>query len=442
MLHKNLTVNEKGHLEIGGCDAVQLAKEYGTPLYVFDESLVRENCRVYRDELSRIYPESGVIYAAKAFITMAMCRIIEEEGLFLDVVSGGELYTAVRANFPMDRVYFHGNNKSYDELKMALELGVGHIVVDNFHEMELLSSLTRKLKRKVNVLLRITPGIEAHTHEYIKTGQIDSKFGFCIENGMAMAAVERALSVKGVKLVGFHCHIGSQIFETEPFALAAEVMMSFASSVKVRYGLETSQLDFGGGFGIKYTEEDRPLPPKEYFKALVETVKKEAKRLNLALPRIMVEPGRAIVGPAGVTLYTIGAIKDIPNVRKYVCVDGGMSDNIRPALYGAKYTAIIANKANQPVKEVVSIAGKCCESGDMLIWDLELPEVESGDVLAVLSTGAYHYSMASNYNMLPRPAVVFVRDGVPRLVVKRETYDDLLKNEVLGPKRKAVSHAF
>lgn len=440
MLHKNLTVNKKGHLEISGCDAVELANKYGTPLYVMDESLIRENCRIYKNELHSLHPDSGVIYAAKAFITMSMCKIVKEEGLFLDVVSGGELYTAIKAGFPLERVYFHGNNKSYEELKMALEHRVGHIVVDNFYELEMLNNLTRKLKRKVNVLLRITPGIEAHTHDYIKTGQIDSKFGFSLENGMAMAAVEEALNIKGVKLVGFHCHIGSQIFEAEPFALTAEVMMKFVNSVKEQYGFETSQLDFGGGFGIKYTEDDKPLHPREYLKALVESVKKWANELNVTVPRIMIEPGRAIVGPAGVTLYTIGAIKDIPNVRKYVCVDGGMSDNIRPALYGAKYTAIIANKANKPPKEVVSIAGKCCESGDMLIWDIKLPEVESGDILAVLSTGAYHYSMASNYNMIPRPAIVFVKEGVSWLSVKRETYEDLLKNEISEEEEKVASH--
>ncbi|MCG0276668.1 MAG: diaminopimelate decarboxylase [Thermosediminibacteraceae bacterium] len=438
MIYSNLSVNKKGHLEINGCDAVELAKEFGTPLYVMDESIIRQNCRIYREELYSLHPDSGVIYAAKAFMTMSMCKIIEEEGLYLDVVSGGELYTAIKAGYPLERIYFHGNNKSYEELKMALEHNVGQIVVDNFYEMEMLKLLTKKMKRKVNILLRITPGIEAHTHDYIKTGQLDSKFGFTLENGQAMMAVEKALGIKDIKLVGFHCHIGSQIFETEPFALAAEVMMKFVKSVKSQFGHETLQLDFGGGFGVKYTDEDKPLHPREYLKALVDSVKTWARKLNVAVPKILVEPGRAIVGPAGITLYTIGAIKDIPGVRKYVCVDGGMSDNIRPALYGAKYSAVLANKANLPGEEIVSVAGKCCESGDMLIWDIKLPKVDSGDILAVFCTGAYHYSMASNYNMIPRPAVVFVKDGTAWLAVKRETYDDLLKNDLFEPEKKAL----
>ncbi|TYP59893.1 diaminopimelate decarboxylase [Thermosediminibacter litoriperuensis] len=438
MQHGNISINSKGHLEISGCDAVDLAREFGTPLYVMDESLIRQNCRLYREELDSLHPDSGVIYAGKAFMTMTMCRIAEQEGLYLDVVSGGELYTAIKAGFPAERIYFHGNNKSYEELKMALEYNVGQIVVDNFHEMEILNDLTKKLRRRVNILLRITPGIEAHTHDYIKTGQLDSKFGFGLENGQAMMAVESALGIKGVRLVGFHCHIGSQIFETEPFALAAEVMMKLVKSVKSRFGYITMQLDFGGGFGVKYTDDDKPLHPREYLLALVEAVKRWARELDVAVPRILVEPGRAIVGPAGITLYTIGAIKDIPGVRKYVSVDGGMSDNIRPALYGAKYSAVLANKAGMPVEETVSIAGKCCESGDMLIWDIKLPRVSPGDILAVFCTGAYHYSMASNYNMIPRPAVVFVRDGNARLVVKRETYRDLLRNEIFEPEKKAI----
>ncbi|ADL07898.1 diaminopimelate decarboxylase [Thermosediminibacter oceani] len=439
MLVGNISINSKGHLEICGCDAVDLAREFGTPLYVMDESHIRQNCRLYRETLNSLHPDSGVIYAGKAFLTMNMCRIVEQEGLYLDVVSGGELYVAIKAGFPAEKIYFHGNNKSYEELKMAIDYNVGHIVVDNFHEMEMLNDLTKKLRHRVNILLRISPGIEAHTHDYIKTGQLDSKFGFGLENGQAMMAVDRALGIKGVRLVGFHCHIGSQIFETEPFELAAELMMKFVKSVKSRFGHGIRQLDFGGGFGVKYTEEDKPLHPREYLMTLVESVKRWARELNVAVPRILVEPGRAIVGPAGITLYTIGAIKDIPGVRKYVSVDGGISDNIRPALYGARYSAVLANKAGMPVEETVSIAGKCCESGDMLIWDIKLPRVSTGDILAVFCTGAYHYSMASNYNMIPRPAVVFVRDGIARLVVKRETYKDLLRNEIFEPGKKAIS---
>jgi len=418
------------HLEIGGCDAVELAKEFGTPLYVMDETLIRNNCRYFKEHLKQLHKNSEVIYAGKAFLTMGMCKLVAEEGLGLDVVSGGELYAAIKSGFPVNKIYFHGNNKSIDELKMAVDYGVGHIVVDNFYELELLRELARKQQNKIKILLRITPGIEAHTHDYIKTGQLDSKFGFGLENGQAMMAVERALNIKGLKLMGIHCHIGSQIFETKPYEDAAEVMLRFAKDVKTKFGYEIEEVDFGGGFGIKYVREDKPLTIKDYITALVGSVKTWSDNLEIKVPKILIEPGRAIVGEAGITLYTIGSIKDIPGIRKYVSVDGGMGDNIRPALYGAKYNALLANKANHIPEEKVSIAGKCCESGDMLIWDIELPRVTPGDILAVFSTGAYHYTMSSNYNMLPRPAVVFVKDGKAKLMVKRQTYEDLLRNEV------------
>lgn len=432
MMYGTARVNDYDHLEIGGCDTVDLAKEFGTPLYIMDESFIRDNCRMFRDNLKKLHENSEVIYAGKAFLTMQMCRLIEEESLSLDVVSGGELYTAIKSEFPSSRIYFHGNNKSYDELKMALDYGVGHIVVDNFYELEMLRDLTKRQQNKVKVLLRLTPGIEAHTHDYIKTGQLDSKFGFGIENGQAIMAVERALSIKGIKLVGLHCHIGSQIFETEPYKDAVEIMLRLVKDIKTKFNYEIEEMDFGGGYGIKYVKEDRPLTIKDYITALVEAVKSWSQNLDIKVPKILIEPGRAIVGEAGTTLYTIGSIKDIPSVRKYVSVDGGMGDNIRPALYGAKYSALLANKANHIPEEIVSIAGKCCESGDMLIWDIKLPRITPGDILAVFSTGAYHYSMASNYNMLPRPAVVFVKDGKPCLAVRRQTYEDLLRYEVFN----------
>jgi len=439
MLLETCSVNELNHLEIGGCDTVELVKEFGTPLYVMDENRIRENCRSYLNSLRSLYENSEVIYAGKAFLTMEMCKIIEEEGLCLDVVSGGELYTAIKAQFPANRIYFHGNNKSYDELKMAIEYDVGRIIVDNFYELELLRDLTKKYPgKKIKILLRLTPGIEAHTHDYIKTGQLDSKFGFGMENGHAVMAVESVLNIKGLWLMGFHCHIGSQIFEDEPFKDAAQIMIKFAKTVSEKYGFNTKEIDFGGGFGIKYQETDRPLPVKEYIHALVSSVNEYCQKYDLLLPKLSIEPGRAIVGEAGTTLYTIGAIKYIPGVRKYVSVDGGMSDNIRPALYGAEYSAVIANKAASPNEEKVSIAGKCCESGDMLIWDINLPKIEPGDILAVFSTGAYHYSMASNYNMIPKPAVVFVKNNTARLVVRRQTFEDLLRNEVFLPHTKRV----
>lgn len=441
MLHGTARINELNHLEIGGCDTVELAKEFGTPLYLMDEELIRKNCRLYKDTLAKLHEESQVIYAGKAFLTMGMCKIIEEEGLGLDVVSGGELYTAMKVDFPPQRIYFHGNNKSFEELKMAVDYGVGRIVVDNFYELELLKDLTKKRHSKIKILLRITPGIEAHTHDYIKTGQVDSKFGFGLENGHAFMAVEHALSIKGIKLMGFHCHIGSQIFEKEPFSMAAEVMMKFSKDVKERFNVEVSEIDFGGGFGIKYVDTDSPLPVETYLKTLVDSVKAWSEKLDIKVPRILIEPGRAIVGAAGTTLYTIGSIKNIPGVRKYISVDGGMSDNIRPALYGAKYSAMIANKAGSPPEEKVSVAGRCCESGDMLIWDIELPRVVPGDILAMFCTGAYHYTMASNYNMLPKPAVVFVRYKNAKLMVQRETYEDLLRNELFKDIKNSISFA-
>lgn len=441
MLFGTARINELNHLEIGGCDVLDLVKEFGTPLYVMDEQLIRDNCRLYRNTLHKLHENSQVIYAGKAFLTMGMCQIVDEEGLGLDVVSGGELYAAIKAGFPAKKIYFHGNNKSYDELKMAVEYGVGRIIVDNFYELELLKDLSKKLNKRIKVLLRLTPGIEAHTHDYIKTGQLDSKFGFGIENGHATMAVEHTLTLKGLKLMGFHCHVGSQVFEEEPFKAAADVMIQFAKNLKVRYGFDTKEIDFGGGFGIRYTEEDKPLSVANYLKTLVDSVTLSCEKHDLPIPKILIEPGRAIVGEAGTTLYTIGSIKDIPGIRKYVSVDGGMSDNIRPALYGAKYNAIIANNARGVREEKVSIAGKCCESGDMLIWDIKLPKVTPGDILAMFSTGAYHYSMASNYNMLPRPAVVFVRDKTPRLMVKRQSYKDLLSSELFIPRSKSASMA-
>ncbi|MDD4569841.1 MAG: diaminopimelate decarboxylase [Tepidanaerobacteraceae bacterium] len=435
-------LNELNHLEIGGCDTIELVKEYGTPLYVIDEDHVRESCRSYRNSLSNLHENSEVIYAGKAFLTMEMCKLIEEEGLGLDVVSGGELYTAIKSGFPAKRIYFHGNNKSYNELEMAVKYGVGRIIVDNFYELELLKDLAKKQQnKKIKIMLRLTPGIEAHTHDYIKTGQFDSKFGFGMENGHALMALESALSIKGLKLMGFHCHIGSQIFEEEPFKDTADTMLRFAKGARDKYGFETKEIDFGGGFGIKYIEKDKPLTIHNYISVLFKSVKESCQRYNLTIPKILIEPGRAIIGEAGTTLYTIGAIKNIPGIRKYVSVDGGMSDNIRPALYGAKYSAVIANKAGNPLEESVSIAGKCCESGDMLIWDIDLPKIAPGDILAVFSTGAYHYSMASNYNMLPKPAVVFVNNKMARLVVRRQTYEDLLRNEVFVPHSNSISLA-
>lgn len=428
--HHPFMVNNEGHLEIDGVDTVHLATQFGTPLYVYDVSLIRKNCRAFVDTFQSLGVKSKVSYASKAFSSIAMLQVIEEEGLGLDVVSKGELYTAIKANFPREKIQFHGNNKSRAELEMALEYGVGTIIIDNFYEIQLLEQLARDKRKRVDVLLRLTPGIESETHRYIMTGNEDSKFGFNVQNGQADEAFKRVKDSEYLNLRGIHNHIGSQIFTTKSFALSIDILFNV---LKKWYEIDRfipEVINLGGGFGIRYTKEDEPLPLKKYVEAIVEQVSLKAKELDFPLPEIWIEPGRSIVGDSGITLYTIGSMKEIEGVRKYVAVDGSMADNIRPALYDAKYEGIIANKALKPPVETVSIAGKACESGDMIIWDLQVPEVEHGDILAVFSTGAYGYAMASNYNRLRRPAVVFVEKGHAKVVVKRESLEDLIKNDV------------
>lgn len=430
-LHGTSRINEKGHLEIGGCDTVDLANRFGTPLYVYDEEMIRDTCRAYKQAFAETGLRFQVAYASKAFSSLAMCRLVAEEGLSLDVVSAGELYTAVQAGFPVDRIHFHGNNKSPDELDYALQMGVGEFVVDNFYELSLLGQLAASRSQTVPVLLRVTPGVEAHTHEYIATGQQDSKFGFDVASGQAKIAIETALRTKGVKLEGLHSHIGSQIFETEGFAVAISRLAELYEWAAQECGVKFDRLNVGGGFGIRYIAEDQPLSPKDFVHAIADAVKSEFAVRGLDNPEVIIEPGRSIVGAAGTTLYTVGSSKSIPGIRKYIAVDGGMTDNPRPALYQAEYEAILANRAREATEETVSVAGKCCESGDMLIWDLQLPPAESGDILAVACTGAYNYSMASNYNRLPRPAAVFVKDGKADLIIRRETLQDLIRNDLL-----------
>ncbi|MEC9488913.1 MAG: diaminopimelate decarboxylase [Halanaerobium sp.] len=415
-----------------GCDTVKLAEKYGSPLLVYDEMMIRNNSRRLKNTLKKYYGnQSRVVYAGKAFMSLEMCRLAREEELYLDVVSGGELYTALKAGFPPERILFHGNNKSKDELAMAIRAGVGRIIIDNFLEIEMLQRLCEEEDTSVDAMLRITPGVDAHTHEYVNTGHIDTKFGFTLENGTADRAVEEVLLSPQITLKGFHCHIGSQVFIDEPYLRAAEVMLQFSKRMEDRFGYRVQELNLGGGFGIQYTEDDTPEEPSVILKSIAAKVHELVAELGLEKPAIYIEPGRSIVGEAGITIYQIGAVKDIPGIRKYVSVDGGMADNIRPALYGSRYSAIIASKPTREPEELVSIAGKCCESGDMLIKDIKLPRAEPGDYLVVFSTGAYHYSMASNYNRLPRPAVVFASEGQARLVVKRETYSDLIKNDLI-----------
>ncbi|PLR99804.1 diaminopimelate decarboxylase [Bacillus sp. T33-2] len=425
--HGTTKVNKHGHLEIGGVDTVQLAEKFGTPLYVYDAALIRERARSFKLAFEKHGVNAQVAYASKAFSTVAMVQLAEEEGLSLDVVSGGELYTALAADFPAEKIHFHGNNKSREELEMAISHRIGCIVVDNFHELEMLQEICAQKRVHVKVLLRVTPGIEAHTHDYILTGQEDSKFGFDLQNGQADTALDLAAKSGYLEVLGLHCHIGSQIFETTGFLLAAKKIFEKLNQWKEQKGFKAKVLNLGGGFGIRYTNEDDPLPAFQYVEEIILEVKKHAARFGMDMPEIWIEPGRSLVGDAGTTLYRIGSRKDVPNVRQYVAVDGGMSDNIRPALYQAKYEAVLANKALEKPDEIVSIAGKCCESGDMLIWDLPLPKSGSSDILAVFCTGAYGYSMANNYNRLPRPAVVFVENGEARLVVRRETFEDMLR---------------
>ncbi|MDD5018686.1 MAG: diaminopimelate decarboxylase [Eubacteriales bacterium] len=427
----NLSINEKGHLILGGCDAIDLAARFGTPLYVMEEDTIRGVCRGYVRAING-YPGGGkALFAGKAFLITAMCKIIESEGLGLDVVSGGELYVAMNAGFDLKNVYLHGNNKTPEDLRMAVKAGIGRIVIDSANEIGLLAGIAKELGRIQDVSVRIKPGIEAHTHEYIKTGQVDSKFGFGIGDGQGMRAVRDILAQPSLSLIGLHCHIGSQIFELQPFRDAVDVMLNYMLKVEQETGFVFSEINFGGGYGIHYTAEDAPLRPDEYVKTMLDELTALCNKKGVTPPFFVIEPGRSIVGEAGTTLYTVGDIKTIPDIRTYVSVDGSMADNPRPALYQAVYTCALAGKMDAPEETVVSIAGRTCESGDMLIWNAKLPETQAGDVLAVFSTGAYNYSMASNYNKLPHPAVVLVKDGRAELMVKRQSYDDLIKNDVI-----------
>lgn len=431
LVSKNLAVNEQGHLTVGGMDTVELAKEYGTPLYIMDEGLIREHCRSFRESMDKYYGGQGLVcYASKAFCCKAMCRIMLEEGLGLDVVSEGELYTALSVGFPAEKLCFHGNNKTDHELSYALENGVGRIIVDNIYELERLDRLAEKTGRTANIMYRIKPGIDAHTHNFIMTGQIDSKFGFALETGEAYEAVKKAIECSHINLVGLHCHIGSQIFDIDPFVKAAEVMLTFIAKIKDELGFEVKELNLGGGFGIRYTEEDAPVGYDKYMEKVSEKVKEVCAEKNVKLPFILIEPGRSIAAPAGITLYTVGGRKEIPNIRTYVSVDGGMGDNPRYALYQSKYDVEVANKANLPKTETVTVAGKCCETGDLIGEGMPIQPVEPGDILAVLATGAYNYSMSSNYNRIPKPPVVMIRDGKSRVVVKRETFEDIVRNDI------------
>ena len=432
---ETLKINSKGHLEIGGCDAVDLAKNFGTPLYVFDEKYIRDMMRVYRDTIEKEYGGNGlVLYASKAFSCMAIYRIAAQENIGVDVVSGGELYTAVKAGFPAEKIYMHGNNKLLRELEFAVDAGVGTIVVDSYDEADMLDDIAKAKGVEQNVLIRINPGVEAHTHAFVQTARTDSKFGFSISDGTAEKMSAYILKKEHLNLKGYHCHIGSQIFEKQSFVLAAQKAMDFMAIIKSDLGFEADTLNIGGGFGIWYTDDDAKISVDgyaAYLEALISAVKGKASELGLKRPYLLIEPGRSIVGEAGITLYTVGAIKDIPGIKKYVAIDGGMFDNPRYALYQSKYTVLLANRADEACTEKVTIAGKCCESGDLIAVVVPLPEAERGDIAAVLSTGAYNYSMASNYNRNFIPPAILVHGGKAEYIVKPQTYDDLVRNDVV-----------
>ncbi|MCL2774464.1 MAG: diaminopimelate decarboxylase [Oscillospiraceae bacterium] len=431
ILYDNFQVNSKGHLTIGGCDAVGLAEQYDTPLYVVDENQVRKNCRAYKNAVKKYFGENGgeVAFASKALSFKGIYRIIADEGLWTDIVSVGEMETVKAAGFPLEKTYFHGNNKTDYDIETGLKNNIGVFVVDNLEEIDALNRLCEKYGRTQKVLLRVAPGIDAHTHAKITTAKIDSKFGIAIGTGQAIEAVGYILKQKNLEFIGIHCHIGSQILEIQPF-LDADIMITFALDIKNKYGYEISTVNFGGGFGIKYLPEQEEINIDFGIKTIAEYINKKCDDLKMKVPKIIFEPGRSIVANAGATLYTVGSNKKITGYKNYISVDGSMADNPRYALYGAPYTVVAANRMNDPCEITATIAGRCCEEGDFIQENVKLPDLKRGDILAVLITGAYNYSMASNYNRLPRPAMVFVKDGEGRIAVKRETYEDLMRNEI------------
>jgi len=423
-------VNNRGHLCIGGCDVVDLAKEFGTPLYLFDELTLRHKCREFRSEFSKCYPDTLVIYASKAFLNKALAVIFKQEGLGLDVVSGGEISIAHSVGFPFEKMYFHGNNKTLDELRLALDWGIGRVVVDNSYELELLNELVKEKGTSQSILLRITPGVDPHTHQHTTTGVLDSKFGFPLATGQAEEGVRQAMLSSNLKLLGLHFHLGSPVPEVAPYELAMELVLHFAKEAERKSGFELSEFSIGGGFAAQYTVGS-PVPSiADYATAITNKLDNLATALELGNPRLVIEPGRGVVGQAGVALYRVGAIKEIPGIRKWVCIDGGISDNIRPALYGAKQEALVANKASDAEEEIVTIAGKLCQSGDVLVRDTSLASVYSGDIIAVAVCGAYSIPMSSNYNAMPKPAIIMVQNGEARLVRRRESYEDLTRLDV------------
>ena len=422
-------VNEKGNLEIGGCDLVELAEKYGTPLYVLDEVTIRSICNDYKDAFSS-YPKINMMYASKALCTLATSAILSKEGFGFDVVSAGEIYTVYKSGAPMDKVLFNGNNKTFDELNLALDLGVGRISADNFFELSLLNEIAKSKNKTADILLRITPGIECHTHEYIQTGHLDSKFGFDLTQ--IDEAVELILNeYTNLKLHGLHAHIGSQIFETKVYHDEIEILVKELARLDEKFSLKLDEINIGGGLGVKYTEKDLPPSTFEIADVIIKSLNASIEKYKIEPPTLFIEPGRSIISTAGVTLYSLGSSKQVPKGKKYVAVDGGMADNPRPSMYRAEYLAQIANKPEQETSAEVTIAGRYCESGDILINGIKLPEIEEGDILCVYNTGAYNYSMASNYNRVQKPQMVLVNNSQSDIIVMRETLDDLISKDII-----------
>ncbi|MDJ0625317.1 MAG: diaminopimelate decarboxylase [Candidatus Caenarcaniphilales bacterium] len=419
-------INSSNHLEVGGYDLTELAERFGTPLYVIDERTVRDTAKEYKEALNEFYPNSLPIFASKALSLQAIFSILYQEGFGLDVVSAGELFTAQSIKFPGEKIYLHGNNKSMEELEMASDYEGTKVIIDNFNDIEIL----RKLGKPIDALLRLTPGVECHTHEYIKTGHLDSKFGFDLDQ--LEDAIEKIKSISNINLIGLHAHIGSQIFEIAPYQDAAKILLGSFVKLKEKYGLEFSELNVGGGFGIHYTEQDDPPSINDVIKKLSETVKSLVSEFKLKEPKLIIEPGRSIVGRAGVTVYTVGASKEVPEGSYYISVDGGMADNPRSITYQAEYEACLANRVQSDNLKKYTLAGRYCESGDILIKDLELPvDVQSGDLIAVFGTGAYNYSMSSNYNRVPKPTMVLLNNGEAEVILRKETLEDILRNDIL-----------
>lgn len=417
-------------LNIGGVGVQELRGKFSTPLYVMDQTLLEENMAIFRDNFKSDKFKTEVIYASKAFLAVAMAQLVNRNGLSMDVVSGGELFTAIKAGFPMEKLYFHGNNKTYDELELAIDNNLGTIIVDNPLELHRLNKICADKNKKAKVLLRVNPGIDAHTHEYIQTSKFSSKFGESIFDEEIFNIIKEFLNSENVILEGFHCHVGSQIFDEKPFFGAIDVMFKFAKEVEEKTGFASKVINLGGGFGIYYSEEDNPIALQDFVTRMISDLEIKKEEYGLSVEQVNIEPGRSIVANSGTTIYTVGGVKDTFSGKKYIFVDGGMTDNIRPALYQAKYEGVIANKMLETPTLCATVAGKCCESGDVLIHDSYFAEAVDGDILAIASTGAYNYSMSSNYNRIIKPAVVFVKDGKAQLVVKRETYEDLVRNDL------------